>query len=82
MTINKQRENCGILFRNDRKESTNHPDYAGSLNVGGVDYFMNGWVKQGQKGKFLSLSVRPKDIGETKQAVPRSRDFHDDPLGA
>jgi hypothetical protein len=77
MTINKQRENSGILFKNDRKESNNHPDYAGELNVGGVEHFINGWIKQGAKGKFLSLSVRPKNVDESK-AADRGRTFHDD----
>jgi len=76
--IKQQRENSGILFRNDRKESASHPDYAGSLNVGGIEYFINGWIKQGAKTKFLSLSVKPKEATESKQAAPR-RDFHDDP---
>jgi uncharacterized protein (DUF736 family) len=81
MTINKQRENSGILFRNDFKESNNHPDYAGEINVGGVEHFINGWIKVGKTGnKFLSLSIRPKDVGEVKQSAPR-KPFHSDEIG-
>jgi hypothetical protein len=36
-----------------------------------------GWIKQGAKAKFMSLSVRPKDIGNSK-AAERGRTFHDD----
>ena len=36
MSINKQRENSGILFKNDRKETESHPDYVGTLNVAGA----------------------------------------------
>jgi len=56
-----QRNNSGILFRNDRRESDSHPDYKGSIRVDGVDYWVSGWIKTGDRGKFMSLSVRPKD---------------------
>jgi hypothetical protein len=64
MSINKQRENSGILFKNDRKETESHPDYVGTLNVAGAEFFINGWIKQGAKAKFMSLSVRPKDAAK------------------
>lgn len=53
--------NRGALFKNDRKESDNHPDYKGSVNVGGVEYWLSAWIKDGRNGKFMSLSVKPKD---------------------
>lgn len=59
--MQKQRENSGILFRNDRKEADSHPDYVGSINVGGTEFYLNAWLKQGQKAKFMSLSIKPKD---------------------
>ena len=60
MSEYKQRENSGILFKNDRKKTDVQPDYVGTINVGGVEFFISGWVKQGQKTKFMSLSVKPK----------------------
>lgn len=53
--------NRGALFKNDRKESDSHPGYTGTINVAGVDYWLSAWVKEGNKGKFFSLSVKPKD---------------------
>lgn len=58
--------NRGVLFKNDRKESDKHPDYKGSVNVGGTEFWLDAWIKTGAKGKFMSLSVKPK--GEQKQA--------------
>ena len=49
------------LFRNDRKEKETHPDYTGTINVDGVEYFLNAWLKDGKKGKFFSGSIKRKD---------------------
>lgn len=54
--------NKGALFRNTRKESDKHPDYNGSINVDGHDYWLSGWLRESKNGnKFFSLSVKRKD---------------------
>lgn len=59
--------NRGMLARNDRKERDTHPDYNGSINIEGVEYWLSGWVREGREGtkfegrKFFSLSVQRKD---------------------
>ncbi len=60
MSTDKKYPNSGALFRNTDKADPKHADYNGSLNVDGTDYWINGWIKEGAKGKFLSLSVKPK----------------------
>jgi len=65
-------DNSGSLFKNDRKESEKHPDYKGSINVNGVDYWLSAWIKTSTKGtKFMSLSVKPK---EQQQKAPQKQD--------
>ena len=53
--------NSGVLFNNDRKEQEKQPDYNGSLNVEGKEYWISGWKKNGKKVTFISLAVTPKD---------------------
>lgn len=64
--------NRGVLFKNDRKETEKHPDYKGSVNFNGQDCWLSAWLKDGKSGKFMSLSVTPKNdqeltYGEHKQ---------------
>ena len=60
MSINKQRPGAGILFKNARKTEQG-PDYVGECNIDGTEFLLGGWVKEGQKTKFLSLSIKRKD---------------------
>jgi uncharacterized protein (DUF736 family) len=53
--------NRGVLFINDRKQSDKHPDYKGSINVGGQEFWLSAWTKTGAKGEFISLSIEPKE---------------------
>lgn len=64
--------NSGILSKNDRREKDTHPEYTGTINVDGVDYWLSAWVKERKdgSGKFFSLSVRPK---EQRQPSPRQQ---------
>jgi len=52
----------GVLFKNDRKEQPNHPDYKGNAEVDGVPYWLSAWIKDGKSGKFMSISFTKKDV--------------------
>ena len=56
-----KKDNSGVLFRNDKKETGNHPDYKGNITVGGKDYWLSAWIKEGKSGKFMGLAVSPKE---------------------
>ena len=58
--------NRWTLFKNDRKDSDKHPDYSGTLNVDGVEYWIAGWIKEGKRGKFFSGSIKPKENNMAK----------------
>jgi hypothetical protein len=75
--------NRGIVSKNDRKEKDTHPDIKGSINVEGVEYWLDGWQKQGSKGKFYSLSVKRKEPAQPQQS-PMEQQFRktvDDTFG-
>lgn len=79
--------NRGVLFKNDRKEKDSHPDYKGNINVGGEEFWLSAWIKEGNKGKFMSLSISPKEEqqkpAQTKQAAkpaPAASDLDDIPF--
>ena len=55
--------NSGIIGKNTRKSSDNHPDITGSINIEGVEYFLDGWGKKRNDGSgtFYSLKAKKKD---------------------
>jgi hypothetical protein len=78
--------NRWTLNKNDRKEKDTHPDYKGSINVDGVDYWLDGWVKDGANGKFISGSIKRKDaqgggtVGSSRQQPAGFDDDSDIPF--
>jgi hypothetical protein len=73
--------NSGMLARNDKKETETHPDFKGSINVDGVEYWLSAWVREGKPGgkmegrKFFSLSVSPKEQSAPKAAPQKAASF-------
>lgn len=65
--------NRGALFKNDRKEAGDKkPEYTGSLNVEGVEFFLDAWLKKSAAGvSFMSVSVKRKD--KQTQAAPQRK---------
>jgi len=67
MSTGNQYENSGLLAKNDKQGNESRPDYRGSINVDGREYWLSAWIKQGRDGtklagqKYMSLSVKPKD---------------------
>ena len=67
----EQKDNTGSLFKNDRREKDSHPHAKGSATIDGVEYWVSAWTKEGQKGRWQSLSFQRKD---EKTAAKRNSD--------
>jgi hypothetical protein len=52
-----------VLFKNEKEEGSNKPDYTGEVLIKGVTYRIGGWIKEGQKGKFIAGSAKEKTNG-------------------
>jgi uncharacterized protein (DUF736 family) len=68
--------NRGVLFKNDKGDNPNRPDYTGKINVGGTEYRLSAWIKDSQSGKkFMSLAVSElEQKAEPVQEVPQVDD--------
>jgi hypothetical protein len=59
--------NRGILAKNTTATNVNAPDYKGSINVNGVEYWLSAWTKDVPVGskisgkKYFQLSIQPKE---------------------
>ena len=77
--------NKGALFKNDRKESPSHPDYKGTIDVEGTEYWASGWIKaagphaRNPGSKFLSVSLTAKD-GRPEPRQPQRSTLDDDDI--
>jgi uncharacterized protein (DUF736 family) len=73
----EQKEGSGALFKNQEKQSDNHPDYRGNIRINGQDMWLSAWIKTSKSGtKYMSLSAQPKE----KKAAPPARGVLTEPF--
>ena len=78
--------NSGALFKNDRKEKDNQPDYTGSwTDSNGNEMQLAAWVRESKKGqKFMSVRASEKRVQQSgastnnEQPEKANEDFDDD----
>lgn len=72
--------NRGALFVNGKKESDQHPDWQGQIDVDGVGYWISAWKKKSKSGDpYMSLSIKPKEQKRAPQNTRRPPPPQDDP---
>lgn len=67
----EMRDNSGSLFKNEDRQKDTHANARGSAVIDGVHYFMDAWTKDGEKGKWQSLSFKKKDKQPGVAAAPK-----------
>jgi hypothetical protein len=85
--------NSGMIARNKNRSTDKHPEYTGSLNVDGVDYWVSAWVNTGRQGsklegeKFFSIKINRKEQAVRAPATatpnrpkPGADSFHEDDI--
>lgn len=66
--------NRGSIWKNDKKEKDTHPDFTGSANVGGHDYWVNAWRRKegaSDRAPALSFSFKLKDGKPAHGSAPK-----------
>lgn len=56
--------NRGAIWKNNDKLTEKHPDFKGSINVEGRDFWLSGWLRPtdaSPKAPSMSFSIQPKD---------------------
>lgn len=76
----EQRDNSGALWKNENRESEKHPNAKGSALIDGVEYWVSAWTKEGQKGKFQSLSFERKEARVGSKPAKPARQVDDDEI--
>jgi hypothetical protein len=61
MTDRPEDAGHGALFKNQKQEKSSHPDYRGDITIHGRKFWASGWIKDGKRGKYLSLAFRAAD---------------------
>lgn len=64
----ERRQDGGVLFKNLAREKETHPHYRGDITINGVKYWLSAWIKDGKKGKFMSLAAKPAEEQQQKTA--------------
>ena len=72
--------NRGSIWKNEKKETEKHPDFTGSLNVEGVEYWVSAWKGKPdakENAPALSFSIKRKEARQAPKAVEPG---FDDPI--
>ena len=67
-----ENKNGGVLFKNDKKATDQHPDYTGNITIDGKEYYLSAWVNEsaGTGQKYFALKTKPKEDTPATTTAP------------
>ena len=68
---NYDNNNRGSIWKNEDRKSETHPQFKGSAEVNGVEYWVSGWLRKADanpKAPAMSFSFTAKE----QQSMPRT----------
>jgi hypothetical protein len=69
----------GQLFRNKYKNKASQPDHKGAFtDPNGNEWEVSAWIKEGQNGKFFSLSIQTPYVNDKTPTDVPEIDLDDD----
>lgn len=54
-------EGKGWIGKNNKPKNEASPEYVGAVTIGGRNYRIAGWVRDGKVGKYIALRVSEDD---------------------
>jgi uncharacterized protein (DUF736 family) len=69
-----QKENTGVLFKNNNKKEDKQPDYTGSILVGTKEMRLAAWIKEGKQGKFMSIKLSEQNSKQETSSTSNGDD--------
>jgi hypothetical protein len=73
--------NRGKIWPNKKKDTDKHPDFTGSLNVDGKDYWVSAWKRKpdaNPNAPSLSFQIKQKDGSAPPERRPAKEEMSDD----
>lgn len=73
--------NRGAIWPNKKKETERHPDFTGSANIGGFEYWVSAWKKtpkDKENSPSLRFSFQAKDATKEQSAPHPAPRLDDD----
>ena len=69
-------DNKGAIWKNDKKETENHPDFTGSAIINGVDMWVSAWKRKPdakEKSPALSFTFKAKDEAKSSKPIANNQ---------
>ncbi len=73
--------NRGSIWKNEDRKSDSHPQFKGSAEVNGVEYWVSGWLRKADanpKAPAMSFSFTAKEEQSARKPTPSPSIGNDD----